>query len=833
MAALAPLQTDEVTARAQSIFEAQRQAIYCRTDKMFAALMAVQWAGAVLAACCLSPRTWAGTESAVHPHVFAAVFLGGLLSLFPICLALLRPGQMITRQVIAVSQLLMSALLIHVSGGRIATHFHIFGSLAFLAFYRDWRVLLSATIVTATDHFVRGMFWPQSVYGLASAAPWLTVEHAGWVGFTDTFLLISCRQSLREMFQISLRQAQLEVADTILMQSHETLETRVAQRTEALAQMQRRYALLLESAGEGIYGLDAQGVTQFVNAAAAKMLGYEVSELIGRPMHALLHHTHADGRAYPSQDCPIYHCLHNGQVRRTDSEVFWRKDGTAFDVEYIATPVSENGERLGAVVTFQDVTERRRTEEALRESETRYRGLVEHSPAAVFVFSEGRLVYVNAAMVAMMRAKCAEELIGRDNFDFVHPDSLALVRERAAHSRGGGTNPLVQLKYVRLDGGVIDVEAVSSAIIYEGKPAGQVLVRDISESKRAEVALLESETRYRSLVEQSPEAIFVHSGGRFVYVNAAMAALLAAGSAEVLTGRSLYDFIHPDSLALVRRRVAHSLTGAVNPLVQLRFLRLDGSPVDVEGVSGGVLYAGEPAGQVVLRDITERKRAEESILALHAELLHAYDATIEGWSRALDLRDHETEGHSRRVTEMTLRLARAVGLPEAELVHIRRGALLHDIGKMGVPDSVLLKPGPLDDSEWAIMRRHPALAKEMLDPAEFLRPALTIPYCHHEKWDGSGYPQGLCGNQIPLAARLFALVDVWDALSSDRPYRASWAPARVQDHLRGLAGTHFDPGLVPVFLGLLNENASEKDSQDKDSQDEDSQIVPERHKLAA
>ena len=171
MAALAPLQTEEVAARAQSIFEAQRQAIYCRTDRMFAALMATQWAGAILVACCLSPRTWAGTESAVHPHVFAAIFLGGLLSIFPICLALLRPGQAITRQVIAVSQLLMSALLIHLSGGRIATHFHIFGSLAFLAFYRDWRVLLSATIVTATDHFVRGLFWPQSVYGLASRRP--------------------------------------------------------------------------------------------------------------------------------------------------------------------------------------------------------------------------------------------------------------------------------------------------------------------------------------------------------------------------------------------------------------------------------------------------------------------------------------------------------------------------------------------------------------------------------------------------------------------------------------------------------------------------------------
>jgi putative nucleotidyltransferase with HDIG domain len=185
------------------------------------------------------------------------------------------------------------------------------------------------------------------------------------------------------------------------------------------------------------------------------------------------------------------------------------------------------------------------------------------------------------------------------------------------------------------------------------------------------------------------------------------------------------------------------------------------------------------------------------------ELALAYDTTLEGWSRALDLRDKETEGHTRRVTEMTVRLARAVGISDAEITHIRRGALLHDIGKMGIPDSILLKTGPLTDEEREIMHRHPQYAYELLMPIEFLRPALDIPYCHHERWDGTGYPRGLKGLEIPLAARIFTVVDVWDALRSDRPYRAAWPEERVRDHIMALAGSHFDPEVVEVFLGML------------------------------
>jgi putative nucleotidyltransferase with HDIG domain len=198
----------------------------------------------------------------------------------------------------------------------------------------------------------------------------------------------------------------------------------------------------------------------------------------------------------------------------------------------------------------------------------------------------------------------------------------------------------------------------------------------------------------------------------------------------------------------------------------------------------------------------------EQLRAANAELRAAYDETIEGWSRALDLRDRETEGHSRRVTELTIRIAARMGFSEEELVHIRRGALLHDIGKMGIPDAILLKPGPLDEKEWAIMRTHPTLAVELLRPIAFLAPALDIPWCHHEKWDGTGYPRGLRGEEIPLPARIFAVVDVYDALTSDRPYRAAWSQERALAYIREQAGRHFDPRVVEVFEQVITEIGS-------------------------
>jgi len=242
-----------------SIFNDQRQSIYQHTDRMFAVLMAIQWLAGIAAAYWISPRTWAGTASQTHPHVWAALFLGGAISSLPIALALTRPGHASTRYTIAVAQMLFGALLIHLTGGRIETHFHVFGSLAFLSFYRDWRVLIPATFVVAADHFLRGLFWPESVYGVLGASGWRWLEHAGWVLFEDTFLFIAIKRSVSEMWNIAERTAETKrlnaglehhVAERTaqLVAANQKLEKEVAERK--LAEEQLRQAQKMEAVGK-------------------------------------------------------------------------------------------------------------------------------------------------------------------------------------------------------------------------------------------------------------------------------------------------------------------------------------------------------------------------------------------------------------------------------------------------------------------------------------------------------------------------------------------------------------------------------------------------------
>jgi len=323
-----------------------------------------------------------------------------------------------------------------------------------------------------------------------------------------------------------------------------------------------------------------------------------------------------------------------------------------------------------------------------------------------------------------------------------------------------------------------------------------------------QIALSESEAQFRLMAENSSDMISKHdTNGQFVYVSPACYTLLGY-EPEELIGTLITQLIYPeDASQLIDLLATPNWDGVTTATINYRAHRKNGEYVWLE-TTARLFFdnnSQKQEFQASSRDITERKQSQEALQKAHTDLQEAYDKTIEGWVLALDLRDRETEGHTQRVTEMTDKLARKLECTADELIHIRRGALLHDMGKMGIPDEILQKPGPLTDDEWVIMRRHPQYAYQMLSPINYLSQALIIPYYHHERWDGSGYPHKLKGKDIPLHARFFAVVDVWDALQSDRPYRKGLPSKEIVEYLQKEAGRLFDPEIVDIFIALVTE----------------------------
>ena len=327
-----------------------------------------------------------------------------------------------------------------------------------------------------------------------------------------------------------------------------------------------------------------------------------------------------------------------------------------------------------------------------------------------------------------------------------------------------------------------------------------------AERVKMQKALLESESQFRLLAENASDMIArLSTDGHILYVSPACETILGYAPHE-LTGALSFDLIHVKDISSIKdlfKGKEYDTTRTVT----YQALHRDGHFVWLETSARAILDRKTDSVseiQTASRDITERKKAEKALQDAHVHLQEAYQRTIEGWVRALDLRDRETEGHTQRVTELTIKVAGTLGFSEEELTHIRRGALLHDMGKMAIPDDILQKPGPLNEVEWERMRRHPMYAYDMLSPIAYLLPSLDIPFCHHERWDGSGYPRGLKGEEIPLVARLFSIVDVWDALSSDRPYRKKMPRWEVVSYLREKSGILFDPKLVDIFLSVID-----------------------------
>ena len=356
---------------------------------------------------------------------------------------------------------------------------------------------------------------------------------------------------------------------------------------------------------------------------------------------------------------------------------------------------------------------------------------------------------------------------------------------------------------------------------------------EMTEHKRAQKNIQESEKRYRALFEDSPiplleedfsivktyidqlrdsgiqdfrsyfenhteEARKCTEMARVVDVNTAAIKWYRAANKEVIQVR-ISQLMNPDEYKSFIEELLSLIEGVNHYELAVSHPSRDGTPMHLI-INGTVAPGYEDSwGRVLVSilDITESKRAQEN-------LAEAYDTTLEGWAKALELRDKETEGHSRRVTETTLVIARAMDIKEDELMDVRRGAILHDIGKMAIPDEILRKEGPLTKEEREIVNLHPQVAYNLLFKIPYLKKAIEIPYCHHEKWDGTGYPRGLKGEEIPLTARIFAVADVWDALSNDRSYRNAWDRKKVIEYLHDESGKYFDPKIVQIFIELLN-----------------------------
>jgi two-component system, sensor histidine kinase and response regulator len=337
--------------RADELLAAYQRDIHRRTDRLFAWLMGAQWIAGIVFALWVSPLAWFGPESRTHLHVWAAVIVGGVISLFPALLGLFRPGLPSTRYTIATAQMFMGALLIHLTGGRIETHFHVFGSLAFLAFYRDWRVLVPATVVVAADHVIRGAFWPQSVYGVVVASQWRWLEHAAWVVFEDVFLVASCRQAVIEMRQTAERTAALEQ------------EVRVRQEAEHDARNSRaRNDAILEVALDCVVLMDESGKVAQFNPAAERTFGYSAGEAVGRDLAELV----VPAEQRESHRLAVRRYLEDGgdSANPRMELMAMRKGGERFPVEVAIAPISADGAPMFAGY-MRDITERRNAEEVL------------------------------------------------------------------------------------------------------------------------------------------------------------------------------------------------------------------------------------------------------------------------------------------------------------------------------------------------------------------------------------------------------------------------------------------------------------------------------------
>ena len=433
----------------------------------------------------------------------------------------------------------------------------------------------------------------------------------------------------------------------------------------------------------------------------------------------------------------------------------------------------------------------------------------------------------------------AEQLIQMKPFDIMNPNTDLETISHIEQAQDGELNRAhVELPIITQGGEIKIVDLMITRILFEGEPAIIGTAIDITNRKQREHELevisemsgaLRSNINQEEVLSTSIEKLteIMDIEGAFISLvdqnNENIRLAKASGIWSPINERpfnksqGLSGYIISTGLPYINNHPQLDPHILYSELVK-DIETLAGVPLSIKGEVRGSIVVGSKK-KLSENDLRLLKAVGDlTASALHRadlfsqtiqqteELRHAYDSTLEGWALALELRDKETQGHSVRIANMTLKLAKRMGISESQLENIRRGALLHDIGKLGVPDTILLKNGALTPPEWEIMKMHPTYAFNMLSQITFFKDAIDIPYCHHEWWDGSGYPRGLEGENIPLAARIFSIIDVWDALTSNRPYRDAWKKDAVLAHIINQAGTHFDPTIVDQFIQMIIEN---------------------------
>ena len=628
------------------------------------------------------------------------------------------------------------------------------------------------------------------------------------------------------------------------------LEQRVQERTEELHKSAERYRAVVENQTEYIVRWGVDGIRTFVNEAYCRYFGLTFEQALSEDFLPLI--VEEDRRAVEEKISRLKAGVTNVE---TDVHRVIRPDGSIGWQEWTDQAIRDEA---GKVVEFQsvgcDITERKQAQDALQKSEERFSKAFQASPIIVIIsqLKHGKLLEVNDTFEKITGFTRAEA-IGKTTIElglWVDPAE----RDRILATLGAsGKLRNEELQFRTRNGDVITCLVSTELIELEGEKCALAILEDISERKKAEARILRLNRLYvtisqinqtlvrapdkHSLFSEICRVATDHGQFRMAWIGLIdetdhrLKPTVFAGEESGYLANIKINYrneivsIGPAGTAAREGRcvICQDISSDPRtdvwrePALERGYRSTAAVPIRQQGRVIGALtvYAGEPHAfdaedEELLEQIgldvsfaldsleaeAKRKHAEE-------KLAEAYDTTLEGWAKALELRDKETEGHSRRVMETTLIMCQAMGFSEEELVDIRRGSILHDIGKMGIPDEILRKNGPLNEAERQIVMKHPGTAYDLLKRIPYLEKALEIPYCHHEKWDGTGYPRGLKGEEIPLPARIFAVVDVWDALSSDRPYRKPWTPDEVKAYLLGEAGKYFDPQVVNVFVGLV------------------------------